>query len=258
VRNRRAESAEVVHRVTHERVDAWVAGGVPESFVEHTDAQRRDVARQRAQVRAYVDVALARIDTIAARQDVEQSRHVFDRAAHRAEMIDAGIDAHCAGVRDEPVGRLEADDAAVRRGDADRTALVAADREVSVAGRDHDATAARRSATRPRRIVRVAHGTGRSRVAPCGYAQVLADCLADDLAAGGEDPPHDGRVDVRDVITQRRRAVHHRDAGERDVVLQRDGASREGTDVRLTDRAAPAPRAERVVRGRRFVTPVAP
>jgi hypothetical protein len=64
-------------------------------------------------------------------------------------------------------------------------------------------------------------------MAAAGQAEILAMRLADDGAAGIKDAGHDGGVDVRHVALERRRTVHHRHAGQHDVVLQHDGLALE-------------------------------
>src|SRR5690349_19520836 len=73
----------------------------------------------------------------------------------------------------------------------------------------------------------VVDGPGRARVAAAGKAEILAGGLTDDLAAGVEDAGHDGRIEIRDVALERRGAVHHRDAGDHDIVLDRNALPRE-------------------------------
>ena len=128
-------------------------------------------------------------------------------------MIDRRVHAHDAGVRHKAPGRLDADDAGERCGDADRTGLIAAGRHVDFAGGDERARAGR--------------GTAR-RVAPCawivnrpGYAggraarkrEIFAYRFADDLGAGIEEPRHDRGVELRYQTFEHRRAVCQRHAG---------------------------------------------
>ncbi len=63
-------------------------------------------------------------------------------------------------------------------------------------------------------------------MAAAGEAQILADGLAGDNRAGVEQPGDHGGVAARDVALDRDRAVHHRQAGDLDVVLDRDPAAR--------------------------------
>src|SRR5262249_8597709 len=112
--------------------------------------------------------------------------------------------------------------AAVGGRDADRAALVAADGHVDLARRHHGRAARRGAARRVAGPARVLHGAGRAGGAAAREAEVLAVHLAGDGAARVEDAGDDGGVDVGDVALQRGRAVHHGDAGQADVVLQRD------------------------------------
>jgi hypothetical protein len=51
-------------------------------------------------------------------------------------------------------------------------------------------------------------------------AEILTMDLADDGASGVQHAGDDGRIDVGDITFERRCTVHHRNAGERDVVLE--------------------------------------
>src|SRR5262249_40585889 len=106
-------------------------------------------------------------------------------------------------------------------------ALVAADSHLHFAGGD-DGAAARRGASRGvahlARVVHRACGTG---VAAAREAEVLAVDLAHDGAAGVEHTRDDRGVDVGDVALEARGAVHHRHAGQADVVLERDALALE-------------------------------
>ncbi len=51
--------------------------------------------------------------------------------------------------------------------------------------------------------------------------------FASNLGAGVQHARDDGGIEVGDVTLQRRRAVHHRHAGEHDIVLERDGLALE-------------------------------
>ena len=46
--------------------------------------------------------------------------------------------------------------------------------------------------------------------------------LASDGASGFENPCHDGGIEFRDITFKQCRAVHHWDAGDTDVILDRD------------------------------------
>src|SRR5664280_1900363 len=76
--------------------------------------------------------------------------------------------------------------------------------------------------------------------------QALTDRLAQDGAAGIEDPLHHRGIRVRDVALQDRRAVHHRHSGDTDVVLDGHGLARKHSVVRAADRRPVVPRTQRV------------
>ena len=81
------------------------------------------------------DADLARVEAVLARRAPRacgaQSAH---RARHRPDVVDRQLDREDAGVGDEAVRRLVADAPAPRRRQPDRAALVAAEREVGLAG----------------------------------------------------------------------------------------------------------------------------
>src|SRR5204863_5347968 len=120
---------------------------------------------------------------------------------------------------DETVRRLVADGARIRAGDPDRPALVATDRHIALSGGHEGRAPARGAAGGALRIVRVQHRPGVGGVAAPGEAEVLADGLADDLAAGGEDPGDDRRLDVAHVPCEDGGAVHRRTPRHAPVAL---------------------------------------
>ena len=84
------------------------------------------------------------------------------------------------------------------------------------------AAARRRAAGRIAHLVWIMHRAGRAGMAAAGETKILAMRFADDGAAGVEDAGDDGGVGVGDIAFERRGAVHHRHAGEADIVLERD------------------------------------
>ena len=153
---------------------------------------------------------------------VKQPRDIFDRSAHRPAVIDGIADRHRARGRHQSPGRLQAVDAAPARRRADRSALVAAERHRHFAARNQRRASTRRTAGAMRRVMRIAdHATGAG-VACAREAEIFAGRLARDGAAGIENPRHHGGVDFRHVTFEQRRAVHHRHAGDADVVLDRN------------------------------------
>jgi hypothetical protein len=59
-------------------------------------------------------------------------------------------------------------------------------------------------------------------VATTGKAEIFADRLADNRAAGVENARNDCRIDIRHVAFHCRGAIHHRHAGNAGIVLERD------------------------------------
>ena len=93
------------------------------------------------------------------------------------------------------------------------------------------------------------HAAGAGMTCP-GKAEILAGGLAGDGASSIENARHDGGIEFRNITFEQRRAVHHRDAGNTDVVLDRDllaaqQSFRASLDIRL-----PVPGAVRIFRCR--------
>ncbi len=85
---------------------------------------------------------LARVEPVWPGQDAEHQGRVPHGPGDGAKVIEGYLDRERAGVRDQAVRRLVPDHAAERRRDPDRTALVAAERQVCVTGRDQGGAAA--------------------------------------------------------------------------------------------------------------------
>ena len=185
---------------------------------------------------------LARVESIRAGEHFEHQRVVGDVGGHRASVVDGHFDRHHAGVGHESPGRLHAVDAAIGGRHADRTALVAADRQIDLAGRDERCAAGRRSAGRVAMPQRVVHRPARAGVRAAGEAEQFADRLAGDRGARVEQPRDDGRVDRGHEAFHRRRAVHHRHAGHADVVLDGHGLARKLAARSAGDRGLDVPR----------------
>ena len=222
----------------HLRVHGGLGVGLLEAFLHDADLHALHAAFQHRGVGVRLDVVLARVVAVGTGDDLEQQRVVGDARRHRAGVVDIDLDRHDAGVGHQPVRRLHAVDAGERRRHADRAALVAADRHVDLAQRHQHRAARRRAAGRVAHLVRIVHRAGRAGVAAAGHAEELAMRLADDGGAGIEHALHDRGVDVGDVAFQRGRAVHHRHAGQHDVVLEHHGlalelAARRARDGRL-------------------------
>ncbi|MPL89754.1 hypothetical protein SDC9_35796 [bioreactor metagenome] len=195
---------------------------------------------------------LAAVIAVGAGQHLEHQCAVGDGLGDRAGMVDGDLDRHHAGIGHEAVGGLHADRAAEGRGHADRAALVAADRHVDLALRDQHRRARGGTTGRAARVIGVAHRAKRRGVAAAGHAEAFAMRLADDRRAGIEKPRHQRCIDVRDIALERRGAVHHRHAGQHDVVLQDHGLALQLALGRAGNGRLHIPRIERVLGLRRL------
>src|SRR6266568_6445908 len=83
--------------------------------------------------------------------------------------------------------------------------------------------------------------TGRIGMTAAGKAEILAMRLANDGAAGVKDARDDGGIDVGRVAFERRGTIHHGNAGQADIVLQRDGLAGELAARRALDRRLDVP-----------------
>src|SRR5712671_2090966 len=72
------------------------------------------------------------------------------------------------------------------------------------------------------RIVRVADHAAGAGMTCAGKAEVLASGLAGDGTSGVENTRHDRGIEFGDVTFEQRRTIHHGNAGDADVVLDRD------------------------------------
>ena len=224
---------------------------MPKAFGQHADAQARDATAERRGVLVDAYVVLPRIEPVGPGNHFEQQRVVGHRGGHRPGVVDGCLDRHDAGVRHQAMRRLHAVAPRVRTRHADRAALVAADRHLDFAGAHERRAAARRTPRRIADLVRVVHRPRRRRVAAAREAKVLAVRLADDGAAGVEDARDHRRIDVGHITFERRRAVHHRHAGQTDVVLQHDALAGQRAIGRALHLRLDVPRTERVLAGAR-------
>ena len=209
-----AEPGEHLGGLAYLGVDRRVGLRPAKTFLDDADLQAAHAALHQLAVGLGVAAGvLARVQAVGAGQHFEHQRVVGHGGRHRAGVVERQLDRHHAGVGHQAVGRLHAVDAAVGRRHPDRAALVAADREVDLAGRDQRCAARRRTARRVACAVRVVHRPGGAGVRSAREAEVLADRLADDRGAGVEQARDDGGVDVGHVTLERRGAVHHRHAG---------------------------------------------
>ena len=161
------------------------------------------------------------------------------------------------GVGDQAVRRLMTAAAAPRRRQADRAALIPAERHVGLAGHDH------RGAPIGRRAAQIAGVMG-IRGLRVGIARQPAAVkaergyrrLADDLGAGVQQSSDDRGVLARHVALHDRRTVEHRNPSDADVVLDSHRPPSEWALGRPGDGAFPRPAVGRVLRSDRAATDV--
>ena len=153
--DRGAETLQPLGRRADALVHRRLRARLLKAFPEHADLQALDAAAQRLGVFLDFRRLDARVVAVVASEHFEQQRIVGDTRRHRPGVVDEHLDRHDAGIGHEPPGRLHAVGAAERRRHADRAALVAADRHVDFAERDHDAAARGRAAGRIAHLVRI-------------------------------------------------------------------------------------------------------
>ena len=219
--DRGAQLLELGGALLDQLVDHLLRLRMAEAFLDHADLEACGAAAQRLGVGVDRAAHLPRVEPVGTGDDLQHQGVVGHRGRHRAGVIERELDRHDAGVGHQAPGRLHADDAAIGRRHADRAALVAADRHVGLAGDDDGGAARGGAAGRIAVLARIVDRTGRGGVAAAGEAEILAMHLADDGGAGIEHAGHHGGVDVGHVAFERAGAVHHRHAGEADIVLQR-------------------------------------
>ena len=190
---------------------------------------------------------LARVEPVGAGQDFEHQGVIGHVCGHRAGVVDRHLDGHHAGIRHEAVRGFHAVDAAIGSRHANRATLVTADREIDLAGRDQRRAARGRTARRITVAMRVVHRPGKAGVRAAREAEHLAHGLADHRGAGIEQACDDGRVERGNEAFHGRRTVHHRHAGDADVVLDNHGLAGELAAGRAGDRGLDVPRAEFVL-----------
>ena len=132
----RAQLGEALRRLAHARVDVGFRVGVAKTLLDHGDAQAVDVSRKCVRVAGCSNAALARVEPIGPSDHFQEQRVVGHVRGHRPAGVDGDLEQRNAGIGHEPKSRLEADDPAMARRDANRAGLVAADRHVDLARSD--------------------------------------------------------------------------------------------------------------------------
>jgi hypothetical protein len=114
-----------------------------EALLDDRDPQTPHAAVQELGILRHLVGLLPHVQTVGTSDDFEHERIVSNVARHRSGVVDRHLHAHDAGVRYKPVCRLHSDDATKRARHAYRAALVAADREIDLAGGDESCAAGR-------------------------------------------------------------------------------------------------------------------
>ena len=125
-------------------------------------------------------------------------------------MVEAGGERKTAVDRDEPVRRLEADDAAAGGGDADRAAGVGSQGRVGEPGRERRSRASRRAAGDPSRCDRVRDSAEVRVLRRDAVRELVQIRLADVRVPAGLCEVHGFRGGGRHVFGEHRRAVRRR------------------------------------------------
>ena len=102
-------------------LDLRLAAGKAEALGQHPDGDAVNAARQRLAVVGQPgrELGLTRIVAVRSGHAAQHGGQVFHRARHRADVVDARIEAKHAGVRNKPVGGHQAQAAGPGGGQAD-------------------------------------------------------------------------------------------------------------------------------------------
>ena len=107
----RAKFAERSDRAIHRGVHVGLGALLGKALAHDAELDFVERLAERLAIRRGRHLALPRIERVLAREHFEQQRNVAHATSHRADMIERRVDTHHAGVRNETVGRLDADDA---------------------------------------------------------------------------------------------------------------------------------------------------
>ncbi len=166
-------------------------------------------------------------------------------------MVERRIDTDGPGIWNESMCRLEPDDAAPRCGNANRAALVAANRQVDIIVVKRRRRTARGATREMIAIVRIARWAESAGIAGAGECEVIEIQLRDDFGARVENSRDEGGVVLRYVAFHHEGAAGHRDSGHRDTVLDPHALARKFPRFRSPDRTSADNRVQRVVLGLR-------
>jgi len=177
------------HARLHLRVDP-----LKEEVLGDADPQRADGRVERREIVGHRPRARGGVERVRARHRLQHERAVLRGARHRPEVIVRPGERHAARAAHPAIGRLESGDAAGRRGQADRSAGVGADRAVREPRGHRHTRSARRAARAALGVPRVA-GVAVMRVVAEGPHGELGHVeLAEGDRARADEPGHRGAV----------------------------------------------------------------
>src|SRR5581483_6815765 len=137
-------------------------------------------------------------------------------------MVERQFNREDARIWHQPIRWFQAVSSTPGARDADRAALVTANRHIAFARHHQRRAATRRAASRVSGIVRIAYGTAIGCMAATGEAEMLAYRLPHDLTARVQNARHNGCVELGHIAFQNSGAVHHWHASDAHIVLDRD------------------------------------
>ena len=190
--------------------------------VDHADAHALDAG---AEQRGVVGIGSRRaggIARIVAGERLQHQRAVLRGPRHRTDMIERERRGCDAGAADQPIGRLDAGDAAQRRGTADRAAGIGADAAEDQPCRDARAGAAAGTGGEVRGVPRIARRRPGQIERRPAIGELMRRGLAHQHRAGLGQLHRAGRIGVGDVVAQDLRMARGRNALGIDDVLQTD------------------------------------
>ena len=205
-----------------------------------SDAERVQIRQQaRAQfsrvpirrVERHAPASRARIGGIETAEHLQHDRKVRHRTREHADAIDPARAVHHSDRRDFARRRFQAIDAAMAGRNAHRAERVGAERERGEARRDRDGGTAGRTARRIALAQRVLHGRAVWIRARCSECALVERGFAQDDRAGAAEPRHGGGVLRGDVSAATRQTRARGEAGDVEIVLDRDRQPVEPADA---------------------------
>ena len=192
--------------------------------------QPPDVLLARLEIGAGLAGQRDAIAVVTAGDDVEGQGRIAHGAGQGAEVADVVPPREAHALRNPPVGRLEADQPAQRRRNADRAAAVRAETDGPESGGHRGRRAAARAARCALEIPRVARGAEERIVGERLVAELRGVGLAEDDRAGRAQATHRDGVFFRDQVGEEPGAAGGAQAARVEHVLQRHRYSVEWTE----------------------------